>query len=114
MRLTFSIAVLALLLACSAGNTRGIADRRTDFKQFLPMKGEPSHYGLRTVRPFFRSANRAEIMRAIDNACRDTRKRGSAVTDERRQAGYYVNCNPENRQLLNGYIPANQRERPHS
>lgn len=103
-----------MVAACAGRDVRGIADKRSDFKQFLPMKGDAAHYGLRTVKPFFPRANRAEIMRAIENACRDTRKRGSSVYNEERQAGYYVNCNPQNRQLLNGYVPATSREAPRS
>ena len=39
---------------------------------------------------------------------------GNGLYDERRHAGYYVNCNSDNRQLLNGYVPANSKEAPHS
>lgn len=106
--------LFCLLAACSGHSTRGIADRRTDFRQFLPMKGDPSHYGLKAVRPLFRSANRSQIIRAIETACRDSRKRGSSVFNEQSQSGYYVNCNPENRQLLNGFVSANPSEAPHS
>lgn len=103
-----------LLTACSGGNQRGIADKRTDYKKFLPMEKPPAEYGLRQVRPFFRRANRAEILRAIDEACMGGAKAGSSAYNPATQAGYYVNCTPGNRQLLNGYIPVNARRRPHS
>ena len=77
------------------------------------MTGDPVKYGLKPVRPYFRNANRAEILHAIDRACTD-RKEGSSVYDTERQAGYYVNCNPNNRQLLNGYVSRDARRRPHS
>lgn len=71
------------------------------------------------VRPYFKTANRAEILRAIEGACRGVgedgrHKEGSSVFDSAAQTGYYVNCNPENRQLLNGYVPANPAHAPHS
>ena len=78
------------------------------------MTEDPSSHGLRAVEPFFRNADRGPILSAIERACAVRGKRGSAVYDERRQAGYYVNCNPDNRQLLNGYVPANSKEVPHS
>lgn len=106
-------ALIFTLLACSAGSQRGIADKRSDFKRFLPMTGNPSRYGLRVVRPFFKTANRAQILRAIEGACEGGRE-GSSVFNEVRQSGYYVNCNPRNRQLLNGYVPANAAHQPHS
>lgn len=75
--------------------------------------------GLRAVRPYFRTANRAEILRAIERACSGVgqngkRKEGSSVLNEENGSGYYVNCNPENRQLLNGYVPASNSRAPHS
>ncbi len=102
------------LFACSVNSQRGIADRRSDFRKFLPMTGDPVKYGLKPVRPFFRSANRPEILRAIQSACTGEKEGGSSVFRPESQAGYYVNCNPRNRQLLNGYIARNPRERPHS
>jgi hypothetical protein len=104
---------MLMLSACSAGGQRGIADKRTDFKRFLPMTGNPSRYGLRIVRPYFRTANRSQILRAIEVACQGGRE-GSSVFNEERQTGYYVNCNARNRQLLNGYVPANPARQPHS
>jgi hypothetical protein len=77
------------------------------------MTGDPAKYGLKTVRPYFRNANRAEILRAIERACTGE-KEGSSIYDTERQAGYYVNCNPSNRQLLNGYVSRDPRRRPHS
>jgi hypothetical protein len=106
--------VLLFFTACGGQNVRGIADKRSDFRKFMPMTGEPSRYGLKSVHPYFKRANRAQIMRAIEQACQDGRKRGSSVLNPRADAGYYVNCNPKNRQLLNGYVPANGREAPHS
>lgn len=105
--------LMLVLAACSGGNTRGIADKRTDFKRFLPMEKAAAEYGLRQVRPFFRRANRAEILRAIEGACAGGRKEGSSAYNPTTQAGYYVNCNPRNRQLLNGYVPLDSRRRPH-
>lgn len=107
------IVLMLTLVACSAGSQRGIADKRSDFKRFLPMTGNPSRYGLRVVRPFFKTANHAQILRAIEVACQGGRE-GRSVFNEERQAGYYVNCNPRNRQLLNGYVPANPERQPHS
>jgi hypothetical protein len=109
----WAVAVLLLLVACSGAGQRGIADRRSEFQRFLPMTGDPAKYGLKTVRPYFRSANRAEILRAIERACTGE-KEGSSIYDTERQAGYYVNCNPSNRQLLNGYVSRDPRRRPHS
>lgn len=106
--------LVCLVVACSGGNQRGIADKRSDFKKFLPMEKPPAEYGLRQVRPFFKRANRAEILRAIEEACVSggTNKAGSSAYNPATEAGYYVNCNPGNRQLLNGYIPVNARRRP--
>jgi hypothetical protein len=114
MKLSFrwAIPVLLVLAACSGSNQRGIADRRSEFRRFLPMTGDAAKYGLKPVRPYFRSANRAEILRAIERACTGE-KEGSSVFDTERQAGYYVNCNPNNRQLLNGYVSRDPRRRPH-
>lgn len=114
MKFLAAALVLSTFIACSGHNERGIADKRTNFRQFLPMKEDASHYGLKAVRPYFRLANRSEILRAIDRACEDRHKRGSSIFNEQTQSGYYVNCNPENRQLLNGYVAANPKEAPHS
>ena len=83
------------------------------------MTGDPARDGLKPVRPFFRTANRAEILRAIEKACSGVgengrRKEGSSAFNPGTGAGFYVNCNPENRQLLNGYVPANSAHPPHS
>jgi len=77
------------------------------------MTGEPAHYGLKAVRPFFKGSNRTQVLRAIERACTGG-KSGSSVFEPESNTGYYVNCNPENRQLLNGYVAANPREQPHS
>jgi hypothetical protein len=111
--LSFSVAFL-VVAGCSVESERGIADKRSDFRRFIPMAEDPSSHGLRAVKPFFRDVDRGHILSAIERACAVPGKRGSAVFDERRQAGYYVNCNPNNRQLLNGYMPANSKEAPHS
>lgn len=109
-----AVLVSAFLLGgCSVAGERGIADKRSEFTKFLPMKSDPAHEGLKPVRPFFKSANRAEILRAIERACTGGRA-GASVEDARAGSGYYVNCNPENRQLLNGYLPLNPRREPHS
>lgn len=92
---------------------RGIADKRTDFSKFLPMSQDTRRDGLREVKPYFRSARREQILAAISHSCSGT-KAGSSVFDATENRGYYVNCNPRNRQLLNGYIPANPRQQPHS
>lgn len=105
--------LLVITTACSGQGQRGIADKRSDFRQFIPMKTDPRKDGLREVKPFFRRAERAEIVRAIEHACTSGRD-GSSVLDERTGAGYYVNCNPRNRQLLNGYVPLNSRQEPHA
>ena len=101
------------LTSCSAGSARGIADGRSDYKQFLPMKTDPGKDGLKPVKPYFRGSDRAGVLRVIERAC-DGRRRGSSVYDERTGAGYYVNCNPRNRQLLNGYVSAQAKVQPHS
>jgi hypothetical protein len=98
---------------CGTGGMRGIADKRSDFRRFLAMEGDASRYGLRAVRPYFQRANRTEILRAIEGACTGG-KEGSSAYNPETKAGYYVNCNPRNRQLLNGYVPVNPRVRPHS
>ena len=109
-----SIVVLFMLCgACTHRDQRGIADRRSNFERFIPMTGDPARYKLKPVRPFFRAANRMQILRAIERSCRSGQS-GSSVHDERTGAGYYVNCNPDNRQLLNGYVASNPREQPHS
>lgn len=77
------------------------------------MSRNPSEYGLRAVRPYFKTARRAEILRVIERACSGG-KAGSSDYDPRTGAGYYVNCNPQNRQLLNGYVPADSHRRPSS
>ncbi len=117
--LTF-VAIAILFASCSltrqrdiATGQRGIADRRSEFQKFLPMTGDPAKDGLKEVRPYFATANRAAILRAIERACQG-RRAGSSIFDPVKQAGYYVNCNPENRQLLNGFVPLNPSVRPHS
>lgn len=104
--------VLAMT-ACSAQGQRGIADKRSNFERFLPMKQDPARDGLKAVRPYFDRANRTEILRLIDHVCQG-RKEGSSAYDPRSQRGYYVNCNPRNRQFLNGYVPLNSKRRPRS
>jgi hypothetical protein len=112
--LVAAAAVFCLVpVACTHTDQRGIADKRTNFERFLPMTSDPARHGLKSVRPFFRVANRAQVLRAIERACQG-RQSGSSVQDPRTGAGYYVNCNPENRQLLNGYLPSNPRQQPHS
>ncbi len=111
---SFLIAFLFLFSsAFSAGIQRGIADGRSDFKSFLPMRQDLARDGLKAVKPYFKRANRAEILRAIERACTGEKK-GSSVFEPRTDEGYYVNCNPRNRQLLNGYIPVNSKQAPHS
>jgi hypothetical protein len=107
------IALLAAASACSREETRGIADKRSDYRNFLPMKQDVARDGLKSVKPYFHRADRTEIIRAIERAC-DGRRSGSSVYDPRTEAGYYVNCNPRNRQLLNGYVPLNPSEQPRS
>jgi hypothetical protein len=109
----FAAVLLLFASSCSAGNQRGIADERSHFQSFIPMKQDVSRDGLKPVKPYFKRANRQEILRAIERACTGE-KRGSSVFDPRTGEGYYVNCNPRNRQLLNGYIPVNARQMPHS
>jgi hypothetical protein len=99
--------------SCSGPDARGIADKRSDFRSFLPMKSNPAQDGLKSVKPFFHRANQAEILRAINGACAGGRS-GSSVYNEAKHTGYYVNCNPRNRQLLNGYLPLNPSVQPHS
>jgi len=110
-------AVLAVcvvaMTACSAQGQRGVADERSHFEKFLPMKQDPGKDGLKAVRPYFDRANRTEILRVIEHACQGG-KAGSSAFDPRTQRGYYVNCNPRNRQFLNGYVPLNAKRRPHS
>jgi len=111
-------AVLALLFliaaaSCSTHDARGIADSRSNYRGFTPMKADPARDGLRPVKPYFRATDRAGVLKAIERAC-DGRRRGSSVYDERTGAGYYVNCNPRNRQLLNGYVSLNPKVQPHS
>jgi hypothetical protein len=101
------------MTACSAQGQRGIADERSHFEKFLPMKQDPARDGLKAVRPYFDRANRAQILGVIEHVCQG-RKEGSSAYDPRSQRGYYVNCNPHNRQFLNGYIPLNTRKRPRS
>lgn len=115
-RMLFSTLLLAgaLLTSCGGQNVRGIADKRSDFRKFLPMNANASHDGLRAVRPYFKRADRSQILRAIESACAGEHKRGSSVSHPENGSGYYVNCNPQNRQLLNGYVAANAREAPHS
>ena len=110
----FSMTFLLLLAAgCSAGDQHGVADKRSDFKSFTPMQQDPARDGLKTVKPYFKRGSRDEILRAIERACVGG-KEGSSVFNPRTGEGYYVNCNPRNRQLLNGYVPLNARQAPHS
>ena len=109
----FTIAILLFAASCSSNAQRGIADKRSDYHKFLSMTGDPVRYGLKPVRPFFRTANRSEILRAIEAACTGE-KEGSSVYRPESQSGYYVNCTPGNRQLLNGYVARNPRRRPSS
>jgi hypothetical protein len=104
-------ASLLTVVACSAQNQRGIADKRSNFEKFIPFERDPSQEGLKQVKPFFKRANRSEITRAIDRACTGG-KAGSSVFEPRTGEGYYVNCDPRNRQLANGYVPSNPRQRP--
>jgi hypothetical protein len=103
----------ALISSCSANDVRGIADGRSDYKKFIPMQSDSAREGLRPVKPYFRSSDRSGVLRAIERACAGGRG-GSSVYDERSEAGYYVNCNPRNRQLLNGYVARQASVRPHS
>ena len=111
------VVLLATVAACSPREARqevrGIADKRSDFRNFLPMTADPARDGLKAVKPFFRQPNRTEIMQAIERAC-DGRRTGSSVYEPKTGAGYYVNCNPRNRQLLNGYVPVSSSVQPHS
>ena len=111
--LLLTIFLVLLFSACSSGGQRGIADKRSDFKSFTPMQQDLTRDGLKPVKPYFKRASREEILRAIERACVGG-KGGSSVFEPRTQEGYYVNCNPRNRQLLNGYVPANARQAPHS
>ena len=77
------------------------------------MEGDPAKYGLKAVRPYFKTANRPEVLRAIESTCRGE-KAGSSVQNAATGAGYYVNCNPHGRQLLNGYLPLDPHKRPHN
>lgn len=104
---------LLSLAACSRNAARGIADRRSNFEKFLPMEQDPTHYGLRPVKPYFTHADRGELQRAFRNACTQG-KQASSVFDEATNRGYYVNCDPRNFQLLNGYVPLNPGVQPHS
>jgi len=106
-------ALWTVLAGCAEHSQRGIADKRTHFEAFVPMKQDAARDGLKPVKPFFKRANPEEILRVIERACTGN-KAGSSVFDPATQAGYYVNCNPRNRQLLNGYVSANPSERPRS
>ncbi len=97
----------------SVSASSGIADKRTDFQQFLPLEGDLARYGLKAVRPQFRTGERSAVLHAIEVACQGG-KAGSSEFNPRSGAGFYVNCNPRNRQLLNGYIPLDPHKRPHS
>ena len=108
-----SILLVLTTCGCSTRSERGIADRRSDFRSFLPMKQDPRRDGLRAVRPHFKRASRDEILSAIERACASG-KAGSSVYNQRTGDGYYVNCNPRNRQLLNGYVAADASRHPHS
>ena len=116
MRLITFSALMVLFAAgeaCSMQDARGIADKRSDFRQFIPMKTDPARDQLKAVKPYFRRADRVSIMQAIEHAC-DGRRRGSSLYDPKTGAGYYINCNPKNQQLLNGYVPINPSVQPHS
>ena len=113
MKVAAAVSLGIVGTACSAADEHGIADKRSDFSKFLPMSQNVGRDGLKTVKPFFRSAQRGQITAAIEKACTGG-KAGSSVYEPRDGRGYYVNCNPKNRQLLNGYVPANSKERPHS
>jgi|ERR1700728_2430486 len=110
---TSALAIALVLAGCTLSSQRGIADKRSDFRKFLPMTGDPARYGLKAVRPYFKRPNRAAILQAIERACTG-RKEGSSVFEPEAQSGYYVNCNPTNRQLLNGYVSRDPRKRPSS
>lgn len=113
-RIRYCAAILFLAAtACSATDSHGVADKRSDFTQFVPMHTDPGRDGLKEVRAYFRRANRSEIIGVIEHACAGGRA-GRSVYDEKTGAGYYVNCNPHNKQLLNGYVSANPRVEPHS
>jgi hypothetical protein len=101
------------MVSCGSQEVRGVADSRSDYKQFTPMKADPARDGLKAVKPYFRASDRAGVLRAIERAC-DGKRRGSSIYDQRTGAGYYVNCNPRNRQLLNGYVSLNPAVQPHS
>lgn len=105
--------LLATVKASSMEDTRGIADKRSDFRQFLPMKTDPARDGLKAVKPYFRRSDRVAVMRAIQHACASHRS-GSSFYDPKTEAGYYINCNSRNQQLLNGYVPITPSEKPHS
>ena len=105
--------LLLMAAACSGGDQHGVADKRSDFKSFIPMNQDPARDGLKPVKPYFKRASRDEILRAIERACVGEKK-GSSVFEPRTGEGYYVNCSSRNRQLLNGYVPANARQAPHS
>ena len=109
----FTTALVLFCSSCSAEGQRGIADKRSNFQSFVPMKQDLARDGLKPVKPYFKRANRQEILRAIERACTGEKK-GSSVFNPKTDEGYYVNCNPSNRQLLNGYVPANARQAPHS
>jgi hypothetical protein len=112
-RALFLIILNVAFVACSASGQRGIADKRSNFESFLPMKQDSSRDGLRRVKPYFKRANREQILRAVERACAG-QKSGSSIYDARTGSGYYVNCNPRNRQLLNGYASSNPSHEPHS
>lgn len=105
--------LLLFFTACSSGEQRGVADKRSNFQSFAAMRQDPARDGLKMVKPYFRKANRSEILSAIEHACVGG-KTGSSVYNQRSGEGYYVNCNPRNRQLLNGYVPAIANQAPHS
>jgi hypothetical protein len=112
MRRAVAILASALLIGCSSSGVRGIADKRSDFRKFMPMTSDPAHHRLKAVRPYFKRVNRAQILRAIESACQDARKRGASIFNPAAESGYYVNCNPQNRQLLNGYVSSNPSQAP--
>lgn len=106
-----AVLIVLGLAACSSKAQRGLADKRSDFERFLPMERDPAGEGLKAVEPYFKTANKAQIVHAIERACQGN-KAGSSVFDPKTGAGYYVNCNPRNRQLANGYIPLDPSRKP--
>lgn len=106
-----TVLIVLGLGACSTKAQRGLADKRSNFERFLPMERDPATEGLKAVKPYFRTANRGQIMQAVERACRGN-KAGSSVFNPKTGAGYYVNCKPGNHQLANGYVPLNPSRKP--